>query len=549
MSLRLKALLLIIGATALMLGIVFTVSQYFFLSSIQRIEEQYAQEMVQRTTNAFNNQLDSLNRLNLDWAAWDDTYAFVQNPSDHQGYVKSNFTDSTFTNNKLNFIFVINNEGQKVYGKGFDLDSETETDIPSKLLEHILSKALTFHGDVEEYTAGIILLPQGPLLVSSQPILTSNDEGPIRGTFIMARYFDEGIINGISDTVHLPLTIARMDDTEMPEAFSAARPSLSTDSPLLISRESEKTIAGYALLKDIFGEPALMFRIEMPRDIYAQGQAMMIYFVLAVCGLAIVYVYIVNVFVDRVVIARLERVGRFVNTISISGDLSTNLPTKSNDELTVLERNINRMVDKLQEQQEELNQELEERKKMAQKLKEMATHDFLTGLPNRLLLVDRFSIASALAHRNQDRLAVMSLDIDRFKSVNDTLGHDVGDKVLKAFGDQITGIIRASDTLARVGGDEFILLTLETNHMEDATVIAQKILASFKEPVCIDDHWIYLSTSIGISIYPQDATDLETLVKKSDAALYYAKGHGRSNFKFFHDGDVWISGDRKSKVN
>ncbi len=549
MSLRLKALLLIIGATALMLGIVFAVSQYFFLSSFQRIEEQYAQEMVQRTTNAFNNQLESLNRLNLDWAAWDDTYAFVQNPSDHQEYIKSNFTDSTFTNNKLNFIFVINNKGQMIYGKGFDLDTETETDIPSELLEHILSKALVYHEDVEEYTAGIILLPRGPLLVSSQPILTSNDEGPIRGTFIMARYFDEDMINGISDTVHLPLTIARVDDTEMSAAFSAARPSLSTESPLFIIREGVKTIAGYALLKDIFGEPALMFRIEMPRDIFAQGQAMMIYFVLAVCGLAIVYVYIVNVFVRRVVIARLERVGHFVNKISISGDLSTNLPTKANDELTVLERNINRMVDKLQEQQEELNQELEERKKMAQKLREMATHDFLTGLPNRLLLVDRFNIASALAHRNQDRLAVMSLDIDRFKSINDTLGHDVGDKVLKAFSDQLSGIIRASDTLARVGGDEFILLMLETNHMEDATVIAQKILESFKEPVCIDDHWIYLSTSIGISMYPEDATDMETLVKKSDAALYYAKGHGRSKFKFFHDGDVWISGDRKSKVN
>jgi len=545
-SLRLKALLLIIGATALMLGIVFAVSQFFLMSSFQRIEEQYAREMVERATNAFNNQLESLNRLNLDWASWDDTYAFVQNPYDHHDYIKSNFTDSTFTNNKLNFIFVINNEGQTIYGKGFDLDAEVETDTPSELLEHTMSKALTFHGDVEEYTAGIILLPQGPLLVSSQPILTSNDEGPVRGTFVMARYFDEAMINGISDAVHLPLTIARVDDTEMPAAFSAARPSLSTESPLFISRESVKTVAGYALLKDIYGEPALMFRVEMPRDVTAQGQALMIYFILAVCGLAIVYVYVVNVFVGRVVIARLERVGHFVNRISISGDLSTNLPTRSNDELTVLERNINRMVDKLQEQQEELNKELEERKKMAQKLKEMATHDFLTGLPNRILLIDRFNIASALAHRNQDRLAVMSLDIDHFKTINDTLGHDIGDKLLIGFGARIGGIIRASDTLARIGGDEFVLLVLETNHKEDTSVIAQKIIDSFKEHFSVDDQWVYLSTSIGIAIYPDDGVDLETLLKKSDAALYYSKGHGRNKFKFFSDGDVWLAGDRKS---
>jgi len=205
------------------------------------------------------------------------------------------------------------------------------------------------------------------------------------------------------------------------------------------------------------------------------------------------------------------------------------------------------MIDKLQESQEELNKELNERKQMEQKLKEMATHDFLTGLPNRVLLIDRFNIASALAHRNKARLAVMSLDLDRFKSINDTLGHDAGDKVLAAFGDRLSGIIRASDTLARIGGDEFILLMLETNHMEDATSIAKKILDSFTEPMSIDGHWVHLSTSIGIAIFPEDAMDLETLIKKSDAALYYAKGHGRNRFKFFGDGDVWLIGQHKSK--
>ncbi len=549
MSLRLKVLLIIIGATALLLGIVFAVSQYFFMSSFQRIEEQYAREMVQRTTSVFNNQLENLSRINLDWAAWDDTYAFVQNPSEHQEYVISNFTDSTFINNRLNFIFIIDREGRLVYGKGFDLNSKTEVDIPPVLHEGVLSKTLTYHEEVQDYVASIILLPQGPLLISAQPILTSNDGGPIRGTFIMARYFDDSMIKGISDTVHVPLAVAQIDDKDMPPYFQAALSYLSPEMPVYICVEGGKRIAGYALIEDIYGDPALIFRIDMPRDVYAQGQAMMLYFMLALCGLAAVFAYIVNITVGRTIIRRLERVGHFVNNISISGDLSTNLPTKSNDELTVLERNINRMVDKLQEQQDELNRELEERKKMAQKLREMATHDFLTGLPNRLLLVDRYNIASALAHRNQDRLAVMSLDIDRFKSINDNLGHDMGDKVLKAFGGQITGIIRASDTLARVGGDEFILMMLETNHMEDATVIARKIIESFKEPVYIDGHWIYLSTSIGIAIYPEDATDLETLIKKSDAALYYAKGHGRNAFKFFHDGDVWISGDRKSKIN
>ena len=190
--------------------------------------------------------------------------------------------------------------------------------------------------------------------------------------------------------------------------------------------------------------------------------------------------------------------------------------------------------------------DITERKQMQQKLEEMATHDFLTGLPNRVLLLDRFNIAAALAHRNKARLAVMSLDLDKFKTINDTLGHDAGDQVLKAVSARLTGIIRASDTLARVGGDEFILVMMETNHVDNAAAIAQKILDSFTEPLLIDGHRLHLTTSIGIAIYPADAQDLETLTRQSDAAMYYSKGHGRNQFKFFNDGDVRVSGDHRS---
>jgi len=547
MSLRLKALLLTIAITVVILGIVFGIAQFFFMNSFQRIEEQYTDDMIERATSAFANQLQNLHTVNRDWAAWDDTCAFVQHPIDNSYYMKSNLTDTTYINNKLNFIFIIDNAGQVVYGRGFDLNTEKEINIPPGLREHVLSRTLTYHEDVDDGVVGIILLPEGPLIVSSQPIITSNNEGPIKGTFIMARYFDSKMIADLSDTVRLPLNVMRVDSTTMPTAFKAAYPFLSPEKPVFVQRESGKSIAGYELLWDIYGIPALMFRVDMPRDIYAQGAATMGYFFLALCAFAVVYGYLINLLLTKMVITRVERVGSHVKKIGISGDLTAVFPIESNDELAVLERNINNMIDKLQESQEELNKELNERKQMEQKLKEMATHDFLTGLPNRVLLIDRFNIASALAHRNKARLAVMSLDLDRFKSINDTLGHDAGDKVLAAFGDRLSGIIRASDTLARIGGDEFILLMLETNHMEDATSIAKKILDSFTEPMSIDGHWVHLSTSIGIAIFPEDAMDLETLIKKSDAALYYAKGHGRNRFKFFGDGDVWLIGQHKSK--
>jgi len=188
-----------------------------------------------------------------------------------------------------------------------------------------------------------------------------------------------------------------------------------------------------------------------------------------------------------------------------------------------------------------ISSDITERKQMEQKLEEMATHDFLTGLPNRVLLLDRFTMAAALAHRNKDRIAVMSLDLDNFKSINDTFGHDAGDQVLKVISTRLVRILRASDTFARVGGDEFISVMMETDHIEGATAIAKKILDSFTEPLSIAGHQLHLSTSIGIAIYPEDAEDLETLTKKSDAAMYYSKTHGRNQFKFYSDSDIQIS--------
>ena len=181
-----------------------------------------------------------------------------------------------------------------------------------------------------------------------------------------------------------------------------------------------------------------------------------------------------------------------------------------------------------------IGRDITDRKQMETQFEEMATHDFLTGLPNRRLLLDRFEIAAAQAHRNKAGLAVMSLDVDQFKEINDTYGHDTGDQVLKGIGTRLSGIMRGSDTLARVGGDEFVALFVG----ENPVYIAQRVVGSFVEPVTAGEHQIQVSTSVGIAVYESDGDDMETLVKKSDAAMYYAKDHGRNRFKFYGDGDV-----------
>ena len=166
-------------------------------------------------------------------------------------------------------------------------------------------------------------------------------------------------------------------------------------------------------------------------------------------------------------------------------------------------------------------------------LDHLAHHDVLTDLPNRILLQDRLSQAIELARRQGRQLVVMFMDLDRFKHINDSLGHAVGDQLLQSVAQRLVGCVRHSDTISRQGGDEFVLLLPYIEHAEDAALSAQKMLATLALPHRIDRHDLYISVSIGISIYPDDGQDAETLIKSADTAMYYAKESGRNNYKFF----------------
>jgi diguanylate cyclase (GGDEF)-like protein/PAS domain S-box-containing protein len=166
----------------------------------------------------------------------------------------------------------------------------------------------------------------------------------------------------------------------------------------------------------------------------------------------------------------------------------------------------------------------------------LAQHDALTDLPNRLLLNDRLTQAIAMARRHGHRLAVMFLDLDRFKHVNDSLGHLIGDMLLRSVARRLVGCVRSSDTVSRQGGDEFIVLLAEIANPENVAVSAKKILQSLSLPHLVDGHELDIGASIGISVYPQDGEDAETLITKADIAMYHAKEIGRDNVQFYHAG-------------
>jgi diguanylate cyclase (GGDEF)-like protein/PAS domain S-box-containing protein len=163
----------------------------------------------------------------------------------------------------------------------------------------------------------------------------------------------------------------------------------------------------------------------------------------------------------------------------------------------------------------------------------LAQHDSLTDLPNRILFSDRLTEAIAMAHRYRRNLAVLYLDVDRFKHINDSLGHDIGDRLLQSMAARLHACVRSSDTVSRQGGDEFVVLLSEVKHVQDAAVIAEKILLTLRPPHRIDQHDLHLTVSIGIANYPEDGTEAEVLMRNADFAMYHAKENGRNNYQFF----------------
>ncbi len=178
--------------------------------------------------------------------------------------------------------------------------------------------------------------------------------------------------------------------------------------------------------------------------------------------------------------------------------------------------------------------DISERKATEERIRHRSEHDFLTGLPNRVLLLDRLQQAIAAARRKQGKLAVLFLDLDRFKNINDALGHHVGDLLLQAVAERLKKCVRGNDTVSRQGGDEFVLMLTEIGDIDQVAHIAHNILQAVDMPYQLEGNAVTITTCIGISMYPDDAEEMEALVRNADTAMYHAKESGRNGYQFFN---------------
>lgn len=534
-----------IGIMAVMLilttGMVYLILHTVMQDKINILEDKYIIENVERTKKEIFKEIEVLDTIVMDWAVWDNSYQFMidKNPE----YIKANLSEDTLNNLKINIMLFIDNKGNLVHGEGYDLQKKESVPIDEALLKYIKDHSLLQNNDVKYRKSGIVTLNGKDLiLLSICPILTSAGEGPINGYIVLGANFTEKKIADIGEELSSEIKLTFLKDFEYDRKFFDLK-----DDKIQIDAVSDQKIIGRAFLDDIDGKHLLLLSIEKNRDINNIGEAGIKATLWLLLGLFFLFAIIITVILDRGILLRFQELSNDIRKIGEGKDLSVRLKRQNiDDELTDVSNEINGMLGVLERSQlflsksesalkkaiEKLQDEVLEHQKTQEQIKYIAYHDTLTGLPNRNLLNELLVHSITLAERNNKCMAVLFLDIDGFKMINDSKGHGMGDQILQEVAERLLKTLRKSDVIARHGGDEFIVIIEELDNCSGVELIANKIVNCFQEPFHLENQDYFLTTSVGVAVYPADGQTPDMLIKNADIAMYKAKENGKNQYLF-----------------
>lgn len=585
-------LFVIIGLSLSALFLVLLIaSRLILLDSFVEIEESNVSRNVERVVNALNGELTHLATLNGDYAGWDESYQFIKDGN--KEYIDANIPDTVFPLLNLNLLIYIRNNGDIVNKRAFDLDKDTVIPVPESFLKHLSPESpLVRHPGTESIVKGLLRLPEGIMLFSSRPILTNEYKGPIHGSLIMGRYLDSKGIELLAEQTKQKINVLRFDSNVIPDDFRLAMNKINEASPVLVSSLSKDIVAGYTNVNDIYGDRALVLKVEAPRNIYRQGVQTITYFILWFVFAAFLFAVVSYWLVEKLFLSRKKGKESEAKYMAVVEHANEGIIIVTCDNKMIVEGNnafksllgynigeILKMslydilaedadtaaleVERIVKEKRDLRlrhkdgsllyaelsassleqsdsqimcvvvHDITERKLFEEQLMDQATHDSLTGLANRNLLNDRLCQATEYQKRKKMLFAVMLLDIDRFKVINDTLGHSSGDILLKQIAERLVNGVRNYDTVARLGGDEFVILLNDVTDTNDIITVAKNILDLFTASVKINEDELFVAASIGISLFPSDGESADHLLMKADTAMYHCKAQGGNNYQFF----------------
>jgi diguanylate cyclase (GGDEF)-like protein/PAS domain S-box-containing protein len=649
--------LLVVFLTVIgLLVILYGASHYIVLDSFVRIEEQIIREHANRALGALKDEIDGLDSLATDWAA-ERAQELLEGGSPP---LAATLDPNVFTRFRLNVILYYDAQGHLTLGKAYDYRHREVVTIPKGLAAPSIDPRLLHHPGGRGFS-GVILLRQGPMLLSSQPIGGEAEGRRSRGTLVIGRHLDSALLEHLAGITYLSLTVRRLKDPVAPPDFRAASAGLRQSARLLVRPLDEQLVAGYALIDDAYGSPTLVLRVDMPRDIYAQAKRSLAYLLIALLLTGLTFAAVNLGLLQRMVLSRLSRLDHSLREIADSRDLSTRLAVSGADELASLGQTINEMLAALEAAEqvkesearyrslterlraahqrlvdiveflpdptfvvdaagkviawnraiEELTgvpqdgmvgkgdreysvplwgtpratlvdlilepdrsypgpeheslrwegrtvfgevfaprlaggrgaflwcaaspllaeegtvagaiqslRDMSDRKRMEEQLKYLSLHDPLTGLYNRNYFEQELY---RLGNTRHLPVGLIVCDVDGLKLINDSLGHTVGDDLLRTAAGLVRECFRTSDMVARIGGDEFAVLLPEGDQkaLEAACYRVRQALEAYNER----NPELPLSISIGYASTAASHGTVADLFKQADNAMYREKLH------------------------
>jgi diguanylate cyclase (GGDEF)-like protein len=675
MTLRRNVLITITLIFIALIGTLFLLTHQIVAAGFLQQELRDTRLDTERAVNSINQELAALTTQTRDWAFWDDTYAFMADHND--AYVRSNLSHADqLVQARLDVMVYLDREGRLVAARAIDTQHSRFRQLPLGLAAQLTpGSPLLAQTNGASGVSGVLVLQDEILLVSAQPILPGSMDAPARGTLVFGRQLDAQLIEQLSASTRLKLAILRLDTT-----LPADVPAVPALERTIVQPLNEQTVHGYQVYPDVYGRPALLVQVELPREVYAYGRRTIGYFVGSLMLVGVVSGLAIILLLERLVLARLAGLNLALRRIGQQPEHGARVALAGNDELTELAGVINgaltaleqartleqdrtavleliarrepleaifaaatQLVERqrpgscclivlldgdhavyssssvpaqlhvaLHEQALELTigavdrqgvwqrlavvvpaalpgsdateraRELGlhplwalpirarsgavlgmvmtynqtptamarldmrladtvcslctiavEQRDLSAQLAYQGTHDALTGLLNRFVFDDRLSRAIEHARHDGTQVAVMFIDIDRFKQINDTLGHQVGDLVLSTLGARMAGCLGESGFIARMGGDEFMLATVALRAPKQAIELATRLLAALEKPLPVSGRELTLHASIGVSLFPIDGESAAVLTSNADAAMYFAKRRGGNTYQFF----------------
>ncbi len=645
---------LIISLTLLgLIGTLYAVSSSILLTGVTRSEQQDVCNTTKGALAIFHKNLTLLDDRFSDWAAWDETYAFMQ--GNNPNFIAANISDAVLAGLKVDLLLLLDSTGQVRFGTGFDLDHNRRSPIPAGLMGHLTrphavagrsstTNPLLDHPTPASSFSGLLILPEGVMLVASRPILKNDGIGPASGVLIAGRFLRDHDIAELGQMAGVPLTVKPVNQQNLAEfrtrlkkqqqqqllpstqSFTNTSGNLAIgnlaitgrDQPIVIQPINSETIGGSTILTDIYGNPALLLQAETPRFIYQEGRRSLQYLIGSLLILGLFYVVVTN-WLLRKLLRYLDERDRIQQTLYQEKELAQVTLRSIGDGIITTDRSsaivaLNLAAEKLVGWQtaevkgkplqavvqiidevtsapvddlvakalregqrvESLNRNLlvarngdrvaidisvspihaynsqnigavmvfrdvTLERTMSRQLSWQANYDSLTGLVNRWEFENRLEQALAGAKAQRQHHTLCFLDLDRFKLVNDTIGHIAGDELLRQVSVILQQHLRKTDTIARFGGDEFTVVLYHCQQPE-ALTITQNLLKHLQEFRFVwEDKVFNVGASAGLVAITADSLNITDILRAADAACYAAKDAGRNRIYVYQPDDQTLT--------